>query len=129
MAALVGIGRARLRTVGLSPQSIARSSEARVPGRPTFGGMSYQKTGRGEEVTVVEAVTMPHVIGGMDAVGWLLAHHKRGDTVNYFRLGANFLGELVGPVVIRTHDIDESHLHPFSGVGRRVEVALELVHV
>jgi phage protein U len=79
--------------------------------------------------TTVEAITYPQVIGGMDAVAWLIRHHEAQDAVPFIRLGSNYLGEVIGLVVVRNLSIDEDRLHPFTGVGRKVEVSAELLHV
>ena len=129
MMELVGIGRAQLRVVGLNPQRIGTESEARVPGIPTWTGMDYQRTGIGEARTRFEAVTWPHVIGGLDAVAWLQQHHEAEEMVNYIRLHGQYLGRMLGAVRIRHLFIDETHLHPFDGVGRKVGVELDLVYV
>lgn len=126
---LVGVGSAVLRVIGLNPQRITTRSESRVPGHPTWEGMDYQATGLGEKATAIEAVTYPLVIGGLDALAWLQRHHEAQDQVNYIRLQSRFLGAVQGSVVIRNLFVDENHLHPFTGVGRKVGVELDLVHV
>jgi phage protein U len=126
---LASIGNAQLKVIGLNPQGFGRASESRVPGKATFKGMDYQRTGMGEKVTTVEAITYPQVIGGMDAVAWLIRHHEAQDAVPFIRLGSNYLGEVIGLVVVRNLSIDEDRLHPFTGVGRKVEVSAELLHV
>lgn len=129
MKELASIGRAKLVVVGLNPQRIGTESEARVPGQATWSGMDYQKTGLGEARTRFEAVTYPHVIGGLDAVEWLQRHHQGEEVVNYYRLRGQYLGRMQGRVQIRHLFIDETKLHPFDGVGRRVGVELDLVYV
>ncbi|WP_020185964.1 hypothetical protein [Methylopila sp. 73B] len=129
MTALLSIGGAVLRTIGLNPQRVATSSEGRVPGRPTFGGMDYQLTGLDERATSIEAETMPFIVGGLDALGWLELHHQRQDAVPYIRLQANFLGVVAGNVIIRSLDVEEGRFHPFTGVGRQVTATIELLHV
>lgn len=129
MRALCSIGRAALDVVGLNPQRIGTESEARVPGLPTWEGMDYQATGLGEARTRFEAVTYPHVIGGLDAVAWLQRHHENEEAVNYIRLRGQYLGRMLGVVRIRHLFVDETRLHPFDGVGRRVGVELDLVYV
>lgn len=129
MGVSIGIGNAQLRVAGLIPQAIETTSEGRVPGRATFRGMDHQLTGLGEKVTAIEAVTLPLVTDGMDALGWLQAHHERQEVVNYIRLGSSYLGQMIGTVVVRNLDIGEDQPHPFTGVGRKVEVSCELVHV
>lgn len=126
---LAAIGNAQLKVIGLNPQGFSRASESRVPGKATFTGMDYQRTGMGEKVTTVDALTFPQVIGGMDAVAWLIRHHEGQDAVPFIRLGSNYLGEVIGLVVVRNLSIDEDRLHPFTGVGRKVEVSAELLHV
>jgi phage protein U len=125
----IAIGKARLKTFGLNAQGISRSSEARVPGRPTFKGMDYQLTGLGERITQIEAITYPLVTGGLDMIGWLINQHERQDVVNYIRLGSAYLGRNNGSVTIRSLEYDEDQLHPFTGIGRKVEVSFELVHL
>lgn len=130
MRVIASIGRAQLRVpMGLNPQRISVESESRVPGAPTWKDMDYQRTGRGEKRTRIEARTAPHVFGGLDAIGWLIAHHERQDTVNYIRLGSNFAARLGGLVVVRGLFYDEERLHPFDGVGRIIDVEIDLVHV
>ena len=107
---------------------MSSTSEARIPGHATFKGMDYQLTGMGEKVTTIEAVTHPKVFGGLDSLGWIIHHHERQDVVNYIRLGANFLGTMGGLVGIRNLDYDEDRFHPFTGVGRKLEVVFEMVH-
>lgn len=118
-----GAGKAKLLVVGLNPQRIGTESEARVPGTPTWTDMDYQATG------LVEAVTFPYVIGGLDAVEWLQRHHEAEEAVNYYRLRGQFLGRMQGLVRICHLFIDETHLHPFDGVGRRVGIEMDLVYV
>lgn len=129
MNELCSIGKAKLLVVGLNPQRIGTESEARVPGTPTWTDMDYQATGLGEARTRFEAVTFPHVIGGLDAVEWIQRHHEAQEAVNYYRLRGQFLGRMQGLVRIRHLFIDETHLHPFDGVGRRVGVEMDLVYV
>jgi phage protein U len=129
MKELCSIGQAKLVVIGLNPQRIGTESEARVPGQATWSGMDYQSTGLGEARTRLEAVTYPHVIGGLDTLGWLQQHHQAQQVVNYYRLYPNFLGRMLGRVQIRHLFIDETRLHPFDGVGRRVGVELDLVYV
>lgn len=129
--ALVSIGSAQMFVIGLNPQRIGTMSEGRVVGLPTFGGMDWQPTGLGEAHTRFEALTYPHVIGGLDAVALLQQHHEAQDVVNFIRLSnmTTYLGRMMGRVVIRHLFIDETHLHPFDGVGRRVGVEIDLVSV
>ena len=128
--ALVSIGSAILTVRGLNPQRIGTMSEARVPGIATWTGMDYQPTGLGEAHTRFEAVTYPHVIGGLDALQWLQQHHEAQDVVNYIRLrGGAYLGRMLGQVSIRNLFVDETHLHPIDGVGRKVGVEIDLVYV
>ncbi|UIY44157.1 hypothetical protein [Methylobacterium radiotolerans] len=129
MKELLSIGRAQLLVIGLNPQRIGTESEARVPGQATWSGMDYQDTGLGEGRTRLEAVTYPHVIGGLDAVMWLQRQHANREVVNYYRLRSNYLGRMLGRVRIRHLYLDETRLHPFDGVGRRVGVELDLVYV
>ena len=83
----------------------------------------------GGKVTGGEALTFPAGIGGMEAVAWLIRLHESQTAVPFIRLGANYLGEVVDTVIIRNLSIDEDRLHPFTGVGRKVEVSAELLHV
>ena len=126
---LLSIGKAVLKVVGLNPQRIGTDSEARVPGIPTWGGMDYQTTGMGPKHTRLEAVTYPHVIKGLDAVDWLRQHHEKQEAVNYQRLGSALSGRLIGRVRIDHLFVDETHLHPFDGVGRKVNVEVNLIYV
>lgn len=129
MSDFLSIGGAKLRLIGLRPTRISKRSEVRVPGTPTFSSVEYQDTGIGERVTTIEAMTVPHVFGGMDAVALLEGHHLARRTINFIRMGANFLAANQGLVVIRTLDMDEESLHPADGVGREVSVTIELLHV
>ena len=129
MTTLISIGRAQLRLIGLNPQRVSEESETRLPGRATFSGMDYQKTGRGEHATRLEVLTLPHILGGLDALGWLQRHHRQQDTVTYFRLGSNYLGSLQGNVVIRELYVDEERFHPFTGRGRTLNAEIGLVYV
>ena len=125
--ALVSIGGAILYTIGLNPQRISYASEARFPAHPIPSGLRYQKTGAGAQTVMIEATTFPHVVGGMDAWAILKAHHRNQSTVPYIRLRGNYLGEASGLCVIETLDADEERLHPFDGVGRKVDVTLGLI--
>lgn len=127
--ALIAIGGAVLKVIGLNPQHIAGHSEGRVVGKPTFAGMDYQLTGLGERITSINVMTYPHVIGGMDCYAILRAQHEAQAAVNLIRLGRNYAATLEGLVVIRTLESDETQIHPFTGIGRRVEASIELVHV
>lgn len=125
--ALLSIGGAILYTVGLNPQRITGSSEARFPAHAIPGGMHYQKTGLGERTTTIEATTFPHVFGGMDSYAVLRAIHESQATVPLIRLAGNYKGVAHGGVVIQSIDVDEDDLHPFDGVGRRVDVSINLI--
>jgi phage protein U len=129
MSALVAVGAAVLRTIGLNPQRIGDESEGRAPGKATFAGMDYQLTGMGDHATRLEFATWPQVIGGMDALAILQLQHRTQAVVPYIRLGANWLGTLQGFVVVRHLATDEERLHPFTGVGRIVHGEAELLHV
>ncbi|WP_020179773.1 phage tail protein [Methylopila sp. M107] len=129
MTGLIAVGSAVLRVIGMNPQRVTTSSETRAPGKATFGGMDYQLTGVGEQTTTIEAETFPHVVGGLDALEWLTRHHEAADEVNLIRLGSNYLGLMEARVVIRTLEVDEDRIHPFTGVGRRVGCTVELLHV
>ena len=126
---LCSIGRAKLKVIGLNPQRLSYESEVRVPGAPTWVGMDYQKTGLCERRTRIEARTAPHVFGGLDALDWLIQHHEAQETVNYIRLGSGYLGQNRGEVSIRALYYDETKLHPVDGVGRIVDVEIDLVHL
>lgn len=125
--ALISIGGAVLYTIGLNPQRISASSEARFPAHPTPSGLSYQKTGIGERSLTIEATTMPHVFGGMDAYGILEAHHLSQNTVPFIRLQRNYKGLSGGLCVIQTLETDEEKLHPFDGIGRQIDVSIGLL--
>lgn len=131
LTVLCTLGNAQFKVVGLNPQRIGTMSEARVIGQPTFGGMDYQATGLGEAHTRFEAVTYPHVIRGLDAVAWLQQYHEAQTELNYIRLRnmQTYLGRMLGRVQIRHIFIDETHLHPLDGVGRKVSVELDLVYI
>jgi hypothetical protein len=129
MSALISIGAAQLKLIGLNPQRLSDQSETRLPGRATFTGMDYQATGRGEHSSRIEVMTLPHILGGLDALGWLQNHHRRQDRITYFRLEANYLGRLLGQVVIRDLYVDEERLHPFTGRGRMLTAEVGLVFV
>lgn len=125
--ALLSIGGAILYTIGLNPQRISASSEARFPAHAVPGGLAYQKTGLGQEAVSIEATTFPHVTGGMDAYAILKAHHQMQSLVPLIRLKGNYLGMTSGLCVIQTLDADEARLHPFDGVGRQIDVAIGLL--
>lgn len=130
VGALFSIGGAVLYTIGgLNPQRIRSTSESRIPGHPVQGGMEYQKTGMGERAVTIEARTVPQVMGGLDALAVLKAHHEMQAEVPFIRLHGNYLGISGGLVVIRALDVDEERLHPFDGVGRVVDVSMELVQM
>lgn len=129
MSGLIAIGAAVLKIVGLNPQRVTNSIEARAPGRATFGGMDYQLTGVGDEVTTLEVETVPHVMGGLDAWGWIRLHLEEQDVVPLIRLSANYLGSVDGMVTIRSAESDEDRFHPFTGVGRKFRGTVELLHV
>ncbi len=125
--ALISIGGAILYTIGLNPQRLSASSEARFPAHPTPKGLTYQKTGIGERTLTIEAKTMPHVFGGMDAFGILEAHHLAQNTVPFIRLRGNYKGKAEGLCVIQTLETDEEKLHPFDGIGRQIDVSIGLI--
>lgn len=129
MTALISIGGAILKTVGLNPQRIGDRSESRVPGKPTFAGMDYQLTGLGEQRIRIEFATVPLVTGGLDMLAILQALHRQQGVVPYLRLGRYYAATLVGTVVVQTLDIDESRIHPFTGVGRVVSGEADLLIV
>ena len=131
MSSLASLGSAIFKVVGLNPQRLSTMSESRVPGRPVWGGMDYQTTGLGEAHTRFEAVTYPHVIGGLDALAWLQQYHEQQKAVNYIRLSSTvtYLGRMLGRVIIRNIFVEETMLHPIDGVGRKVGVELDLVYV
>jgi phage protein U len=125
--ALISIGGAVLNIIGLNPQRLSFSSEARFPGHPTPSGMSYQKTGLGPQTLTIEAKTFPHVMGGLDAYALLKVHHELQSVVPFLRLRGNYLGQASGLVGIETLETDEERLHPFDGVGREVDVTVGLI--
>lgn len=125
--ALLSIGGAILYTVGLNPQRLSYSSEARFPAHATQGGMRYQKTGAGDERMTIEAVTFPHVVGGLDALAILKGLHRSQMIAPMIRLRGNYLGLPAGLCVIETLDYDEERLHPVDGIGRQVEVQAGLI--
>ncbi len=124
---LISIGGAMLATIGLNPQRVSYSSEARFPAHPVQSGMRYQKTGAGAQRIMIEAQTYPHVIGGLDAYAMIKAYHLAQMAVPYMRLRGNYLGQADGICVIETLDADEERLHPFDGVGRVIDVTLGLI--
>lgn len=124
---LISIGGAVLHVIGLNPQRLSFSSEARFPAHPTPSGMSYQKTGLGPQALTIEAKTFPHVTGGLDAYALLKVHHELQSIVPYLRLRGNYFGQASGMVGIETLDTDEERLHPFDGVGREVDVTVGLI--
>lgn len=125
--ALISIGGAILYTIGLNPQRISYSSTARFPVHPVQSGFTVQATGGDPERVIIEAQTYPHVVGGLDAYAILKAHHRAQSVVPYVRLRGNYLGESNGLCVIETVDTDEERLHPFDGVGRKVDVSVGLL--
>lgn len=125
--ALLSIGGAILYTVGLNPQRITYSSEARFPAHAVADGLRYQMTGAGAQTVTIEATTFPHVVGGLDSFAILKAHHRSQSVVPYIRLRGNYLGEADGLCVIETLDFDEERLHPFDGVGRQIDVTIGLI--
>ena len=124
---LISIGGAVLHVIGLNPQRLSFTSEARFPAHPTPSGMSYQKTGLGPQTLTIEAKTFPHVTGGLDAYALRKVHHEMQSIVPYLRLRGNYLGQASGLVGIETLDTDEERLHPFDGVGREVDVTVGLI--
>lgn len=125
---LISIGGAVLYAIGgLNPQRISHASEARFPAKAIPTGLSYQKTGLGERAKTIEAQTMPHVMGGMDAFAVLQQHHARQNTVPFIRMSKNFLASADGYCVIQTLEYDENKIHPYDGVGRIVDVTLGLI--
>lgn len=129
MSALISIGAAVLEVIGMNPQRVTSASEAGVAGRPTFGGMDYQLTGQRDSTVTIEAETAPLVFGGLDAYGWLDQHHRDQHVVPLIRLGANYLGRVDGLFTIRNLESEEDRIHPFTGVGRRFAVTVELLDV
>lgn len=125
--ALLSIGGAMLMTVGLNPQRIALSSSARFPVHPVQAGVKIQSTGLDAQRITIEAVTFPHVTGGLDSYAMLKGFHEAQAVVPYIRLRGNYLGEAGGLAAIETLDADEERLHPFDGVGRQVSVSLGLL--
>ncbi|WP_223564984.1 phage tail protein [Agrobacterium tumefaciens] len=125
--ALISIGGARLCIIGMNPQRVSYSSSARFPAHPVRGGLRYQATGPDAELVTIEAMTFPHVFGGLDSVAILKAHHRRQSIVPFIRLRGNYLGEALGLCVIETLDYDEERLHPIDGVGRQLDVTMGLI--
>lgn len=126
---LVTLGGAHLKLIGLRPTRLSRRSEVGVPGASTFRGMVYQDTGIRERTAMIEARTLPHVFGGMDALSVLEGIHFARKAVQYLRMTSNFRAVNQGLVVVRSLDVDEENLHPADGVGREVTVSAELVYV
>lgn len=125
---LISIGGAVLYTIGgLNPQRLSHASEGRYPAKAIPTGLAYQKTGLGERSKTIEATTMPHVMGGMDAFALLEQHHVMQSTVPFIRMSKNFLGLTDGYCVIHTFEYDEDKLHPYDGVGRVIDVTLGLL--
>lgn len=125
--ALITIGGAILYTIGLNPQRISYSSTARFPVHAVQSGITIQATGVDAQRVTIEAQTYPHVVGGLDAYAIIKAHHLSQSIVPYIRLRGNYLGDAGGLCVIETLDSDEEHLHPFDGVGRKVDVTLGML--
>lgn len=125
--ALISIGGAQLKTIGLSPQRLSYSSSVRFPPHPVAAGLFYQKTGADAEHLTIEAETYPHVVGGLDAYAIIKAIHRTQAVVPLIRLRGNYLGDAVGYCGIETLDADEEKLHPMDGVGRRVQVTVGLI--
>lgn len=129
MTARISLGNAKLKVIGLNPQRVTDEREARVVSRPTFSGMSHQKTGPGDTIISLEVLTVPLVFGGLDALEWLKVHLARQDTVNYWRMHANFRGQRVGAFCLTAVSSEEEHIHPFTGVGRKITALVEFVKV
>ena len=127
VATLCSIGRAKLKVIGLNPESFATEAEGRFPGAPTWRGMDYQATGVGEKRTIIRARTAPHLVGSLDSLAWLERHRRENRPVNFIRLGQNYLGQLMGQVGIRYLAVEETKIHPRDGVGRIVDVEIDLV--
>lgn len=125
--ALLSIGGATLYTIGLNPQRLSFSSAARFPAHATQDGLLYQKTGMGARTLSIEATTLPHIMGGMDAYQLLLIHHRAQAIVPFLRLRGNYLAEASGMCVIETLEADEEKLHPADGIGRKVDVSIGLI--
>ncbi len=125
--ALISIGGAMLTTIGLSPQRLSYSSSVRFPAHPVAAGLFYQKTGADAEHLTIEAETYPHVVGGLDAYAIIKAIHRSQAIVPLIRLRGNYLGEATGYCGIETLDVDEERLHPFDGIGRKVQVSVGLI--
>lgn len=129
MSTIIRLGNAQLRVIGLNPQRLSDESETRLPGHATFLGMAYQKTGTGEHSITLEVMTVPHILGGLDALGWLRAHHKAQDTVNYWRMENHYSGRREGEGVITTLFSEEERFHPFNGYGRMLNAEIGLIIV
>lgn len=126
-SALLSIGGATLYTIGLNPQRLSFASEARFPAHATQDGLLYQQTGLGPRTLSIEATTLPHIMGGMDAYERLLTHHRAQAIVPFLRLRGNYLAEASGMCVIETLEADEEKLHPADGIGRKVDVVIGLI--
>lgn len=127
MTTLIAVGAAVLRPTGLSVQRIGTRSRTRVPAKPTFTGMDYQLTGQDEQRVRIAAATVPLILDGLDCLAILQQIHQSQALVPYMRLGRHYGGTLTGLVVVETLDVDEGRLHPFTGVGRVVDVEAELI--
>ena len=129
MTSLVAVGAAVLEVIGLNPQRIGARSEGRAPGHATFTGMDYQLTGLGEQTIRLEFATVPLVMGGLDTLEILRAIFRSQAVVPWLRLGASYAATLEGIIVVRSLDVDEERIHPFTGVGRTVHGEAELLIV
>lgn len=128
IGALVSIGGAVLRVIGLNPQSIERRASARAIITPTFGGNDIQLTGADPRTTAIKARTLPQVTGGLDAIAILEAHRQAQAIVPLIRLSSNFLAAVSGEVTVTEITVTEERLHPVTGVGRVLEADITLLH-
>ncbi|SON55832.1 hypothetical protein HDIA_2291 [Hartmannibacter diazotrophicus] len=129
MNALVAIGPAILRVIGMNPQRIASRETGRVIVTPTFGGNDIQLTGSDPKETSIDAETLPQTLGGTDAVTLLTAYQRLQTPVPFIRLSASFLGLVsTGSVIVKELEVDEERLHPRDGLGRIMRMRVTLVH-
>jgi len=130
VGALVAIGGAVLRVIGLNPQSIETHGTGRAIVTPTLYGNDIQPTGVDPEETTIEALTMPQAFGGLDAYALLKIHKDMQTPVPYIRLGSNFLGNVLsGRVLVTDLTISEERISPIDGRGRQTKVTVTLLHI
>jgi len=127
MKPLISIGGAVLRAIGLSPQKITGRITGRAIVTPTWAGNDIQLTGADPQVTELEAVTLPQVFGGLDAVEVLALIARWNVAVPYIRLGGGYLGLVAAEVVVQEMEVIEERLAP-NGTGRIVRLTTTLLH-